>query len=198
LTKADANSILLSDKISHDCEALHGDIDQNQRAITMKRFQEGKFQVLVATDVASRGLDFPEVELVIQLDPPKDPETYINRSGKTTRAGRTGTCVTFYNGRSEAELERIEEKAGIMLDRVDVPSDEAMIKANTKGILKKFLEVEDEVLPMFEDTAELMINQQKGDATKALQIALAFASGHYKMANPEESLITGRHQMTTI
>lgn len=64
-TKADANSLLLSDKISHDCEAMHGDIVQNQREVTMKRFREGKFQVLVATDVASRGLDIPEVELVI-------------------------------------------------------------------------------------------------------------------------------------
>jgi ATP-dependent RNA helicase DDX21 len=64
-TKADANSLLLSRTITHDVEALHGDIAQNQREVTMKRFKEGKFQVLVATDVASRGLDIPNVELVI-------------------------------------------------------------------------------------------------------------------------------------
>jgi ATP-dependent RNA helicase DDX21 len=159
----------------------------------MKRFLEGKFQVLVATDVASRGLDIPEVELVIQLDPPKDTETYIHRSSRTARSGRTGTVVTFFNDRSAELVEKIEEKAGINLDRVDVPSDEDMIKANTKGILKKMLVVEDEVLPMFEDTAELLINQHKGDASKALQTALAFCSGHYKMSNPDESLLTGRH-----
>jgi len=89
--------LLLSDKITHDVEAMHGDIAQNQREVTMKRFREGKFQVLVATDVASRGLDIPEVELVIQLDPPKDTESYIHRSGRTARAGRSGTCITFYN-----------------------------------------------------------------------------------------------------
>jgi superfamily II DNA/RNA helicase len=64
-TKNDANSLLLSGEISHDVEAMHGDIAQNQREVTMKRFKEGKFQVLVATDVASRGLDIPDVELVI-------------------------------------------------------------------------------------------------------------------------------------
>ena len=64
-TKADANSLILSDKIKIDIEVMHGDIAQNQREVTMKRFKEGKFNVLVATDVASRGLDIPNVDLVI-------------------------------------------------------------------------------------------------------------------------------------
>jgi ATP-dependent RNA helicase DDX21 len=164
----------------------------------MKRFREGKFQVLVATDVASRGLDIPEVELIIQLDPPRDTESYIHRSGRTARAGRAGTCITFFNDRSSELVDKIEEVAGVSLDRVGIPSDEDMIKANTKGVLKKLLEVDPEILPIFEDTAELMINQHQGDVAKALQIALAFCSGHYKMSNPDESLITGRHQMVTI
>ena len=75
---------------------MHGDIAQTQREVTIKRFKEGKFQVLVATDVASRGLDIPNVDLVIQIEPPKDTETYIHRSGRTARAGKSGTCITFY------------------------------------------------------------------------------------------------------
>jgi len=74
----------------------------------MKRFREAKFQVLVATDVAARGLDIPDVELVIQLEPPKDTESYIHRSGRTARAGKSGTCITFYNRRSIEFVERIE------------------------------------------------------------------------------------------
>lgn len=64
-TKVDANSLMLSDKIKLDMEVMHGDIAQNQREVTMKRFKDGKFRVLVATDVASRGLDVPNVDLVV-------------------------------------------------------------------------------------------------------------------------------------
>ena len=75
---------------------MHGDIAQNQREVTLKRFKEQKFKVLVATDVASRGLDIPNVDLVIQVEPPKEVETYIHRSGRTARPGKTGTCITFW------------------------------------------------------------------------------------------------------
>lgn len=79
----------------------------------MKRFKENKFSVLVATDVASRGLDIPNVDLVIQVEPPKDVETYIHRSGRTARAGKVGTCVTFYGKKHQFLIQMIEEKAGI-------------------------------------------------------------------------------------
>jgi len=96
-TKAEANQLLLSDKLSKiSVECMHGDIAQNQREVTLKRFKEQKFNVLVATDVASRGLDIPNVDLVVQVEPPKETETYIHRSGRTARAGKSGTCITFY------------------------------------------------------------------------------------------------------
>ena len=103
-TKADANSMILTDKIKEDVEVMHGDIAQNQREVTLKRFKEGKFNVLVATDVASRGLDIPNVDLVIQVEPPQDTETYIHRSGRTARAGNSGTCITFFNKKNQAQL----------------------------------------------------------------------------------------------
>jgi ATP-dependent RNA helicase DDX21 len=83
---------------------MHGDIAQNQREVTLKRFKEHKFKILVATDVASRGLDIPNVDLVIQVEPPKDAETYIHRSGRTARAGKTGTCITFYTMKHKYNL----------------------------------------------------------------------------------------------
>lgn len=100
-TKQDANALILSDKIKNDIEVMHGDIAQNQREVTMKRFKDGKFKVLVATDVASRGLDIPNVDLVIQLEPPKEVETYIHRSGRTARAGMNGICITFYTSKTK-------------------------------------------------------------------------------------------------
>lgn len=114
-TKADANSLILSDKIKQDIEVMHGDIAQNQREVTMKRFKEGKFKVLVATDVASRGLDIPNVDLVIQIEPPKEVETYIHRSGRTARAGASGTCITFYTAKTKFLIDDIERQAGVKL-----------------------------------------------------------------------------------
>lgn len=162
----------------------------------MKRFKENKFQVLVATDVASRGLDIPDVELVIQMEPPKDTESYIHRSGRTARAGKSGTCITFYNRNNLEFVERIEQLAGIKLERVGIPSEQDRKKATTRGILKKLEEVDHEVLDMFEDSATMFLQKHKGDSKLALKIALAYLSGHYKL--PTKSLITGKEGMTTL
>lgn len=90
----------------------------------MKRFKENRFPVLVATDVASRGIHIPDIELVIQLEPPKDTESYIHRSGRTARAGKSGTCITLFNRKNEEFLERVEELAGIRMERIPVPNDD--------------------------------------------------------------------------
>jgi superfamily II DNA or RNA helicase len=96
-TKKDADELGRGNNLAHHCEVMHGGISQNQRQATIKRYREGKFRILVATDVASRGLDVKGVSLVVQLEPPKDTESYIHRSGRTARAGQSGTCVTFFN-----------------------------------------------------------------------------------------------------
>jgi len=79
---------------------MHGDIPQFTREQTLKKFRENRIRYLVATDVASRGLDIPDVELIIQVEPPKDVETYIHRSGRTARAGKQGTCITFFSNKT--------------------------------------------------------------------------------------------------
>ena len=75
----------------------------------------------MATDVASRGLDIPGVDLVVQVEPPKDTETYIHRSGRTARAGRSGTCITFYTLKQMSYIRMIEQRAGITMDKIGVP-----------------------------------------------------------------------------
>ncbi len=77
--------------------------------------------MLVATDVASRGLDIPDVDLVIQLEPPKEVDAYIHRSGRTARAGKEGTCITFYTKKHLPSIQNIEDKAGIKIKRIGVP-----------------------------------------------------------------------------
>jgi ATP-dependent RNA helicase DDX21 len=176
---------------------MHGDIAQNQREVTMKRFKEGKFRVLCATDVASRGLDIPNVDLVIQIEPPKEAETYIHRAGRTARAGASGICITFYTNKTKHLIEDIEHQAGIKLQRIGVPQAEDVIKASANGILKSLEEVNPKVLPLFSDASKQLIDQCKGDAEKALSMALAFISGHYKTALKARSLITGAEHVLT-
>lgn len=134
---------------------MHGDIAQNQREVTLKRFKEGKFKVLVATDVASRGLDIPNVDLVIQIEPPQDTETYIHRSGRTARAGKKGTCITFYTKKTSHLVAQIEEQAGIKLRVIGVPQPEDVIRASSKGILRNLEDVNKDVLGLFKEAANV-------------------------------------------
>lgn len=157
----------------------------------MKRFKEGKFKVLVATDVASRGLDIPNVDLVIQIEPPKEVETYIHRSGRTARAGASGVCITFYTPKTKYLIEDIERQAGVKLKRVGVPQPEDVIKASAKDILHNLKNVNNDVLPMFKEAAKELIEQANGDALNAVCMTLAYISGHYQSAIVARSLITG-------
>jgi ATP-dependent RNA helicase DDX21 len=91
------------------------------------------------------------------LEPPKDTESYIHRSGRTARMGKSGVCITFYNNRNMEFLERIEQLAGIKFDKIGIPTEDDMVKAKTKDVLKKLLDVEMDVLPNFKDTAKMFI-----------------------------------------
>lgn len=132
----EANNLILSDKINKDIEVMHGDIAQNQREVTLKRFKEHKFSVLVATDVAARGLDVPNVELVIQVEPPKDCETYIHRAGRTARAGKAGTCITFWTQKHKPQLLNIERRAGLKFIPIGIPQPHDVIKATSRDTIK--------------------------------------------------------------
>ena len=177
---------------------MHGDIAQNQREVTLKRFKEQKFSVLVATDVASRGLDIPNVDLVIQVEPPKEVETYIHRAGRTARAGRTGTCITFYTKKHQPQIQQIEFKAGIKFQKIGVPQPEDVIRASSRDIIKNLDQVNEQVLPLFEDAAEQLINTYNGNEKLALQATLAYMSGHYKQILTNRSLLTGQEKYITM
>ena len=196
-TKKDANELLLSEKIRNDIEVMHGDIPQPQREVTLKRFKEKKFSVLVATDVAARGLDIPSVDLVIQVEPPKETETYIHRSGRTARAGRSGTCITFYTNKHKMQIQQIENRAGIKFQKIGVPQPDDLIKASFKQTAKQLTEVNEKVLDLFAEAADDLIEQNDGDAKKALQKTLALLSGHHKSVMSARSLLNGQEGQTT-
>jgi ATP-dependent RNA helicase DDX21 len=95
--------------------------------------------------------------LVIQVEPPKDAETYIHRSGRTARAGRSGTCITFYTVNQKYLVSQIENKAGIKMDKIGVPQPEQVIKASSRDTLSVLKEVNDKVLPLFEEATDMLI-----------------------------------------
>lgn len=194
-TKSLANDIMFSEKLKNNVEVLHGDISQYQREITLRRFKEGKINVLVATDVAARGLDVPNVDLVIQLEPPKEIEAYIHRSGRTARAGNSGKCITFFQSRDNHHLKRIEQMAGISFKRIGAPQPEDVIKQSASDIHTELDNVDDEVLPLFKESATKLI-LEKG-ALNAVSMALAYISGATEKFK-QKSLQTGEHEKVTL
>ncbi|HVJ46243.1 MAG TPA: DEAD/DEAH box helicase [Luteolibacter sp.] len=105
-------------------DRLHGDITQQMRERTLKRFRDGSVELLVATDVAARGLDIDEIDIVFNYDLPTDPEDYVHRIGRTGRAGRSGRAVAFVFGREIYRLQAIERYTRSVIKREKIPSVE--------------------------------------------------------------------------
>ncbi|XP_073060782.1 DEAD-box ATP-dependent RNA helicase 53, mitochondrial-like [Primulina eburnea] len=111
-TKRDADQLAYAMQRNFKCEALHGDISQNQRERTLSAFREGRFNTLVATDVAARGLDVPNVDLVIHFELPSSSELFVHRSGRTGRAGKKGSAILIYSTHQYREVKGIEREVG--------------------------------------------------------------------------------------
>ena len=94
--------------------AIHGDLRQSQREDALKRFTAGKLQVLVATDVAARGLDIDDIDVVIHYEPAPDHKTYLHRSGRTARAGSKGLAVTLSIWNEELHIKRLQKRIGVI------------------------------------------------------------------------------------
>jgi ATP-dependent RNA helicase DeaD len=121
-------------------DRLHGDITQNMRERVLSRFREGTIEVLVATDVAARGLDIDEVDVVFNYDLPQDPEDYVHRIGRTGRAGRSGRAVSFIIGREIHRLQAIERYTRQVIRRAKVPSQEEVEGKRTDRLFETLRE----------------------------------------------------------
>ncbi len=107
-----------------NARALHGDLQQSRREESLNAFSDGKAPVLVATNVAARGLDIDNVDIVIHYDPPDDPKTYVHRSGRTARAGESGLVVTLVEWDQVNEVIRIQRQAGLNVPIVKMFSND--------------------------------------------------------------------------
>lgn len=103
-------------------EALHGDLKQNQRDFVMNKFRKLSTDILVATDVAARGIDVDEVDMVVNYDMPQDDEYYVHRIGRTARAGREGTAISFVSGKEYYKLRDIQKYTKSIIARKEIPT----------------------------------------------------------------------------
>jgi ATP-dependent RNA helicase DeaD len=170
------STVELSDKLSargYASAALNGDIAQNQRERTIKNLKNGKLDIVVATDVAARGLDVERISHVVNYDVPHDTESYVHRIGRTGRAGRTGDAILFVAPREKRMLNAIERATKQKIEMMELPSTEII---NDKRINKFKQNITDtlanEDLSLF---SQLIEQYQQEHNIPALEIAAALA-----------------------
>ncbi|XP_078444550.1 DEAD box RNA helicase (RH3) isoform X2 [Wolffia australiana] len=173
-TKRDADEVSTALTNSITSEALHGDISQYQRERTLNNFRAGKFTVLVATDVAARGLDIPNVDLIIHFELPNDPETFVHRSGRTGRAGKEGTAILMFTGSQRRTIKSLERDVGCRFEFISPPVMQDVLESSAEQVAATLEGVHDESIKFFLPSAERLL-QDRG--ATALAAALAHLSG---------------------
>src|SRR5687767_14583810 len=142
-TKADAQEI--AERLTregYDIEALHGDLTQQQRDKVMNAFREKSLQLLIATDVAARGIDVVGITHVINYELPDDVEVYTHRSGRTGRAGKTGVCMSIVNSREVGRIKQIERLVQVPFHKVDIPTGKDVCRKQFSSCMDKLMQTD--------------------------------------------------------
>ncbi|QQK08475.1 DEAD/DEAH box helicase [Miniphocaeibacter halophilus] len=124
-------------------DGLHGDLKQVQRDVVMNKFRKGTIDILVATDVAARGIDVDDVDLVVNYDMPQDNEYYVHRIGRTARAGREGTAISFVTNRDYSMLREIEKYTKTSIERRALPTLKDIEAKQSSKIIEKLRKILD-------------------------------------------------------
>ncbi|MCM2996780.1 DEAD/DEAH box helicase [Paenibacillus rhizosphaerae] len=166
-------------KRGYSADGLHGDLSQNQRDTVMRKFRDGSIDVLVATDVAARGLDVSGVTHVVNFDLPQDPESYVHRIGRTGRAGKEGTAWTFVTPREMDHLHLIERVTRHRIPRKPLPTLAEAIEGKQRVTAERLLEtVEKGELNEYKGLAIQLLEQY--DSVQLLSAALKMLTGEKK------------------
>src|SRR5258708_639727 len=157
-TKIDAQNI--AEKLTregYDIDALHGDLTQQQRDKVMGEFREKQLQLLIATDVAARGIDVKEITHVINYELPDDMEVYTHRTGRTGRAGSTGICLSIVHSREIGKLRQIERMVQSPFHKLEIPSGKDVCRKQFFSFMEKLLQADishgdyESYVPMLEE-----------------------------------------------
>ncbi|WOL19175.1 DEAD-box ATP-dependent RNA helicase 7 [Canna indica] len=176
--------------------ALHGDIVQAQREVILAGFRSGRFLVLVATNVAARGLDINDVQLIIQCEPPRDVEAYIHRSGRTGRAGNTGVAILLYEPKFKFNVSRIERESGVKFEHISAPQPADIAESAGSEAADAISNVSDTVIPVFRSQAEQLLSSSGLPAVDLLAKALAKAAGFLDIK--KRSLLSSMENYVTL
>ena len=171
-TKLDTQEI--ADKLIHDgynAESLHGDLSQQQRDLTMQKFRQHLTQLLVATDVAARGLDVDDLTHVINFGLPDDIESYTHRSERTGRAGKKGTSISIIHTREKHKMRAIEKEIGKAFVEGDIPSPKEICKKQLYKVMDQIVKTDvndEEIDPFMKDINRYFEFMDKGDLIKKI------------------------------
>ena len=141
-------------KDGYNAESLHGDLSQQQRDLTMQKFRNHLTQLLVATDVAARGLDVDDLTHVINFGLPDDIENYTHRSGRTGRAGKKGTSISIVHSREKFKIRNIEKVIGKEFVKAEIPSAEEICKKQLSQVMDQIVKTDvddEEIAPFMKD-----------------------------------------------
>ena len=141
-------------KDGYNAESLHGDLSQQQRDLTMQKFRNHLTQLLVATDVAARGLDVDDLTHVINFGLPDDIENYTHRSGRTGRAGKKGTSISIVHSREKFKIRNIEKEIGKEFVKAEIPSAEEICKKQLYKVMDQIVKTDvddEEIAPFMQD-----------------------------------------------
>jgi ATP-dependent RNA helicase DeaD len=163
----------------YSAEAMHGDIRQNERSAIMARFKSGEVDILVATDVAARGIDVDNIEAVFNYDMPNDEEYYVHRIGRTGRAGKAGHAYTFITGRDYNKLRNIQRYTKAKITAAKPPTMLDIEESRMGALLKKAASFAaegdyDSFIPYVEELADA-VNAQAGEAPQISTMDIAAA-----------------------
>lgn len=170
-------------RFGYDADELSAELAQKDREQVLARVRQGTLRFLVATDVAARGLDIPELSHVFQYEPPEDPEAYIHRAGRTGRAGASGTAITLVSGAERYALERIAQRFGINMEQRPLPTDEeveAVVAERLTALLEARLRSRDKlqsersarVIPLARALAKNTLEDEGEDAPAIIAMLL--------------------------
>ena len=164
----------VADKLIRDgynAEALHGDLSQQQRDLTMQKFRQHTVQLLVATDVAARGLDVDDLTHVVNYGLPDDIENYTHRSGRTGRAGKKGTSISIVHSREKHKIRNIEREIGKEFEQGIIPSAGEICKKQLYKVMDQIVKAdvdEEQIAPFMQDISRYFEYIDKDDLIKKI------------------------------